>query len=823
MDLESTMNNESSEKEQSESSESEEKSVNLQKQEITEISDDTDQKAKQARENGDQIQNENDGKKDEESPESEVVKKRSYECKYCTFTTENLTGFKDHVDSNHPNVILNPLYLCAVCNFKTKKFDSLTEHNKSQHPGKTNFKFKRITVDNQTVLQQTIEGKDKSENCDSTMDSETSPMSTCISTSVTSPESLLCGNEMNGHLDEITAVNINGTVIIPEPSMFQGYSHVSPMLQRPPNFSSVPKIAVPLNTTKYNPLLDDNMTLITSFNKFPYPTHAELSWLTAASKHPEEQIKVWFTTQRLKQGITWSPEEVEEARKKMFNGSIPPAHNIFPILPTSPVSRAVVHTTTVESSRNGLNHATGSKRSLTTTTFGPESKRPIMAVAPNPGDKGLMAPPPPPPLQKQGMDAKRAEIKRNGVPLLSPQSSLAMKTKLIPAPNSKTKPVVSLPSIVFPESLTRPMIAPPPFYTSPFKNNILVPLKTPEKLSVSLPDGAPPNSVPVIPPHIRRPPIIQAIRSPGKPQMQGVSALNGSQIKEQQQGAEGKGSYNRVEANGKWMHDQNLQNNGIVHLDGNDPKTNFQQKGSVLTQFPLLERMKGKTAEQLKILEENFLRNSFPTHCDVDNLAASTRLSHQEIESWFNERRALRDNLEQALLNSMGTKRTGPSFQNVVDKRLQNGIHKISDHLKANLPFAGSGNSVPEDFAQTRWPFAEELSQRWFSGNVEHNGVNGKTGSALLNSDPIGQRCQDSTNGGKALEVELGWFMEQRNKSLSEQQNERLQEHYNRLRQTSLEMKNGGLFGFWMDERRQDRVLDRDRALSEDSTGRLSG
>lgn len=72
----------------------------------------------------------------------------------------------------------------------------------------------------------------------------------------------------------------------------------------------VPKIAVPLNTTKYNPTLDDNLTLISSFNKFPYPTQAELSWLTAASKHPEEQIKVWFTTQRLKQGISWSPEEV---------------------------------------------------------------------------------------------------------------------------------------------------------------------------------------------------------------------------------------------------------------------------------------------------------------------------------------------------------------------------------------------------------------------------------------------------------------------------------------------------------------------------------
>lgn len=84
----------------------------------------------------------------------------------------------------------------------------------------------------------------------------------------------------------------------------------------------VPKIAVPLNTTKYNPSLDDNLTLISSFNKFPYPTQAELSWLTAASKHPEEQIKVWFTTQRLKQGISWSPEEVGIIIVKTFKALI---------------------------------------------------------------------------------------------------------------------------------------------------------------------------------------------------------------------------------------------------------------------------------------------------------------------------------------------------------------------------------------------------------------------------------------------------------------------------------------------------------------------
>lgn len=69
----------------------------------------------------------------------------------------------------------------------------------------------------------------------------------------------------------------------------------------------------------YSASMDSSSFLKTSFNKFPYPTKAELCYLTVVTKFPEEQIKIWFTAQRLKQGISWSPEEIEEARRKMFN------------------------------------------------------------------------------------------------------------------------------------------------------------------------------------------------------------------------------------------------------------------------------------------------------------------------------------------------------------------------------------------------------------------------------------------------------------------------------------------------------------------------
>lgn len=270
---------------------------------------------------------------------------------------------------------------------------------------------------------------------------------------------------------------------------------------------------------------------------------------------------------------------------------------------------------------------------------------------------------------------------------------------------------------------------------------------------------------------MKRPPIIQSIRAPAKvpSQIPGFS-LDCKKLKEQQ-GVELKASFPRgdkaltplAEANGtsgadgKWPHDQTslAHNNGIMHSDGVEPlsatKLDIQQKSSVLTHFPLLERMKGKTAEQLKILEENFLRNSFPTQSDVDNLAGNTCLSHQEIDSWFVERRALRDNLEQALLNSMGSKRMGPSGNTAINKKglhqqqhqtLQlNGNHKSSTgmaNLKSplppsqNLPIIAPGTTAPsianpnscsvppdnrslallkDDFAQTQWPSPEEFSQ----------------------------------------------------------------------------------------------------------------
>ncbi|XP_016376371.1 zinc fingers and homeoboxes protein 2-like [Sinocyclocheilus rhinocerous] len=619
-----------------------------------------------------------------------------YECKYCPFSTQNLNEFKDHVDSNHPNVILNPLYLCAVCNFNTKKFDSLTEHNEKCHPGESNFKFKRIKLNSQTILEQTIEGSNCAVIYDTTSpqsgdDFTAFPLSKSSTVKVGKPKADSLRLQDDSPLDklaqdlpkkQITAVNVNGTVIIPDATIKDGLSHIMPSLQRPPNYNLVPKIAVPLNTSKYNPSLDGNLTLITSFNKFPYPTQAELSWLTAASKHPEEQIKVWFTTQRLKQGISWSPEEVEEARKKMFNGTIQPVQQAFTVLPAQ----------------------------LTQST---KASQPLIQTVPCHvlGQSGLV---------------------------------------LAPVSNGSTATGAALALTV--------------------TNQIAQGVKRAHR-------------APLVAPEIKRPSIIQSVQSTPKsvsptPSLSSDCEKTPDQIREltnsyaQCQFPDDEEVYRLTETTGlswgeikKWFSDQRHGNHKAVQQIKTDLSLKDRQPHKpVATQFPLLERVKGKSSEQMKKLEESFQRTSFPTQAEIEHLVADTMLSKTEIDCWFTERRALRDNLEQALLNSMGSKR----LEHHLQRGTLNGVHEQDSRVRDSplpiltssvCPEAIDGKSLcllKDMFAQTQWPSPEEYNQleiqtglarteivRWFKDNRSalKNGTLGwmEQFQSLSNKRPNGQ------------------------------------------------------------------------------------
>ncbi|CAL8347976.1 unnamed protein product [Merluccius merluccius] len=63
--------------------------------------------------------------------------------------------------------------------------------------------------------------------------------------------------------------------------------------------------------------LDAIPELVQAFNLFPYPTSREVGALARACALPLDKVKVWFMVQRIKYGISWASEEIEETRRKL--------------------------------------------------------------------------------------------------------------------------------------------------------------------------------------------------------------------------------------------------------------------------------------------------------------------------------------------------------------------------------------------------------------------------------------------------------------------------------------------------------------------------
>lgn len=63
--------------------------------------------------------------------------------------------------------------------------------------------------------------------------------------------------------------------------------------------------------------LDTIPELVQAFNLFPYPSSREVNTLARVCALPLDKVKVWFMVQRIKYGISWSSEEIEETRRKL--------------------------------------------------------------------------------------------------------------------------------------------------------------------------------------------------------------------------------------------------------------------------------------------------------------------------------------------------------------------------------------------------------------------------------------------------------------------------------------------------------------------------
>uniref|UniRef100_A0A6I8NMR8 Zinc fingers and homeoboxes protein 1 n=1 Tax=Ornithorhynchus anatinus TaxID=9258 RepID=A0A6I8NMR8_ORNAN len=288
-----------------------------------------------------------------------------YECKYCTFQTPDLNLFTFHVDSEHPNVVLNSSYVCTECNFLTKRYDALSDHNLKHHPGEENFKLIMVKGNNQTIFEQTVndltfDGSFVREEAEAARAEPPEPPSPPgISISKTPIMKMMKtraetkriavfhspagepGEEREREADRSPASSDSGSApggAPPDPPaapvLRPGFAQVIATVSAPQNPGLLPKVLIPVSSIPaYNASLDANPLLLSTYNRFPYPTGSEITVLSAQARHTEEQIKIWFSAQRLKHGVSWTPEEVEEARQKQFNGAVHTVPQTITVIP----------------------------------------------------------------------------------------------------------------------------------------------------------------------------------------------------------------------------------------------------------------------------------------------------------------------------------------------------------------------------------------------------------------------------------------------------------------------------------------------------------
>ncbi|KAJ8016026.1 hypothetical protein DPEC_G00002860 [Dallia pectoralis] len=300
----------------------------------------------------------------------------TYTCRLCDFETRDLNLFLDHVYSSHPDFRADPSFQCVDCGVSAAKFEGLALHNARVHPSTATTTLqlrrreKRAVVEQslvmgtetakdaeisitKTPIMRMLKGKSESKRIlvSHTSPDEPEPLPASVSapkeaerretpTVTVTHVPTIVHNGMATKVSLPSAIQIvNGsgslpmlkTAITQVVSVVQNrtfHHQTSPITVSSTSSTSssyttsknMPKVMIPLSSIPtYSASMDSSSFLKTSFSKFPYPTKAELCYLTVVTKFPEEQIKIWFTAQRLKQGISWSPEEIEEARRKMFN------------------------------------------------------------------------------------------------------------------------------------------------------------------------------------------------------------------------------------------------------------------------------------------------------------------------------------------------------------------------------------------------------------------------------------------------------------------------------------------------------------------------
>uniref|UniRef100_A0A8C7XNW8 Zinc fingers and homeoboxes protein 1 n=1 Tax=Oryzias sinensis TaxID=183150 RepID=A0A8C7XNW8_9TELE len=635
-----------------------------------------------------------------------------YECKYCSFQTSELNQFTMHVDAEHPDVVLNTSYVCMECDYHTKSYDTLLAHNARFHPGEDNFTRTMVKRNNETVFQQTVNDltfdgsfiKDEEDEQEDTSRkaiplsktpimrirsraepkkfaaTQKTPLGDVIKVEsddeedgdreppALSPAPMNLSAAVTPRLVPVTTPlqlqAVPQSIVVNAPNMLQTLAQVLSALQNQHN-SSQTQLLIPISSIPtYNKAMDNNVLLIGAYNRFPYPSVSEITGLSSQTKFSEEQIKVWFSAQRLKHGVSWTPEEVEEARRKKFNGTVQSVPQTITVIPAN-----------IAAASNGLQsifqtcQIVGQPGLVLTQVAGNSSGVPVaspvtLTVAGVPGKQPKAAEPSAseastemlasPNSAALGVDASGSKPKKSKEQLAELKASYSRRQFATEAEISRLMQVTKLSKRAIKK------------WFSDTRYN-----QRNSKEHHSLLLGEP---------------------LPGR-----AGAGRGGRGSSLGENVGGDHTATIVIDSSDDASDASPTSNNAQGSSGStsSPRAKFR---NALPDFTP-QKFKEKTPEQLLVLEASFQGSDRPSDEELNRLRAETKLTRREVDAWFTERRKL-----PLLSEKLRAGRTPPSSaheQQSAPPLSRKAIKKTPEQI----------NVLKRAFVRTQWPTPEEYDK----------------------------------------------------------------------------------------------------------------
>lgn len=434
--------------------------------------------------------------------------------------------------------------------------------------------------------------------------------------------------------------------------------------QQNQNSPTQTQLLIPISSIPtYNSVMDNNVLLASAYSRFPYPSLSEILGLSSQTKFSEEQIKVWFSAQRLKHGVSWTPEEVEEARRKKFNGTVQTVPQTITVIPANIAAanglqsifqtcQIVGQPGLVLTQMAGNGTAVPVAPPITLTVAGVTGNQPKAAEPSASESKTERASSAGTPL---GADAGASgKPKKSKEQLAELKASYGRRQFATEAEISRLMQVTKLSKRAIKK------------WFSDTRYN---------QRNSKEHHGPPLSEAPARAPSGRAAAAARAARSGGATASDGGAATI--------------------------IIDSSDEMGESSPTSGSVPGSSTERRVKFRHAFPDFtpQRFKEKTAEQLLLLESSFQKSDTPSDEELSRLRGETKLTRREVDAWFTERRKT----PAASQNSDGEGDGGksPREQNTAQAVGRRAVKRTPEQLTI----------LKRTFIRTQWPTPEEYDQ----------------------------------------------------------------------------------------------------------------